>query len=183
MGKKDQKILRKVARFKRQQIEEILREVEAFRRDAEKQNLNVTTVSREELDVKLSKANSPIIVFQAWTSAASSPGTVDYRVGIHNPDPVNCGWVFAHVFMGLANIAPDVGAAAAVVDPRFPRLTLPKFSGLSIAPGTTESLRFAIPIPAGIEDSNYLGNTFVFRASWHDVGEYLDRSLFVFEVT
>ena len=60
---------------------------------------------------------------------------------------------------------------------------MPDFPGLSIAAGATESLNFRIPIPAGIETSNYLGNSFLFRADWHDVGDYFDRSVFVFEVT
>ena len=79
-------------------------------------------------------------------------------------------------------MVPDVGEALATVDSRFPRLTLPEFAGLRIAPGATESLSFSIPVPANIETSNYLGNSFLFLADWHDVGDYLDRGVFVFEV-
>ena len=124
-----------------------------------------------------------MIVFQGWTGSVSPGGSLSYNVGIRNPDPIRHVWVFAHVFIGLANIVPDVGTAVAAVDSRFPRLTLPKFSGLTIEPGATQTLSFSIPIPTGIEPSNYLGNTFVFRSNWHDVGEYFDRSIFVFEVT
>ena len=182
MQERDQKILEKVERYKKQQVEEILEEVERYKLEAEKKKLNVTTVTREQLEKKLAESDSPMIVFQSWGSA-SPGGSLNYTVGIRNPDPVSLIWMFAHVFVGLANIVPDVGAAAAAVDPRFPRLTSPKFAGLKIDPGATETLNFSIPIPAGIESSNYLGNTFLFRSTWHDVGEYLDRSIFVFEVT
>lgn len=183
MQKKEQKILEKVERHKKQQIEEILEEVERFKQKAEKKKLNVTTVTREQLEKKLAESDSPMIVSQGWGGSVSPGSSLSYSVGIRNPDPVRHIWIFAHLFIGLANIAPDVGAATAVVDPQFPRLTLPKFDGLKIDSGATETLSFSIPIPTAVESSNYLGNTFLFRSTWHDVGEYLDRSLFVFEVT
>ena len=71
----------------------------------------------------------------------------------------------------------------AAVDARFPRMTMPEFAGLSIAPGATETLSFTIPVPVGMESSNYVGNTFVFGSTWHDVGTYFDRSMFVFAVS
>ena len=40
-----------------------------------------------------------------------------------------------------------------------------------------------LPVPAGIEATNYLGNSFLFQSTWHDPGVYIDRSLFVFGVT
>jgi hypothetical protein len=180
---RDKEILEKVKRHKKQQIEEILEKAEKYSSKAKEKKLNVTTVSREQLKKKLDKSDSPMIIFQSWMGSVPAGGTLNYNIGIWNPDPVTHIWIFAHVFVGLANIAPDVGAAVAAVDPRFPRLTLPDFSGLSIGPGNTETLNFSIPIPSGIEPSNYLGNTFVFHSTWHDVGEYLDRSLFVFKVT
>jgi hypothetical protein len=182
IGKKERKILEKVERFRKQQVEEILEEVKRFQREAEKKKLNFTTVTREQIEKKLAESDSPMIVSQSWHSV-SPGGSLNYKVGILNPDPVKHIWMFAHVFFGLANIVPDVGAAAAAVDPRFPRLTLPKFSGLQLNPGASETLNFSIPIPASIEPNNYLGNTFLFRSTWHDVGKYFDRSIFVVEVT
>jgi len=182
MEKRERKILDKVERHRKLQIEEIMRGVDQFKRSAEK-GMYVTTVTREQLEKKLTRAESPMIVFQGWSGSTGSPGSVSYSVGIMNPDPMTHIWTFAHVFIGLANIAPDVGAAVAAVDGRFPRMTMPDFDGLSIAPGATETLSFKIPVPAGIESSNYVGNTFVFGSTWHDVGNYFDRSMFVFGVT
>lgn len=182
MEESERKILEKVERHRRMQIEEIMHEVTQFKRKA-KEGYHVTTVTREQLEKKLARAESPMVVFQGWSGSTGSPGSISYSVGIRNPDPVTHIWTFAQVFVGLANIVPDVGAAVAAVDDRFPRMTLPAFAGLSIAPGATETLSFDFPVPAGIEPSNYVGNTFVFGSTWQDVGTYFDRSIFVFGVT
>jgi hypothetical protein len=55
--------------------------------------------------------------------------------------------------------------------------------GLSLDPGVTKSLNFSLDVPAGVEPSCYIGNMILFQSTWFDVGEYLDRSLFIFEVT
>jgi hypothetical protein len=178
-----EKILERVERHKKRQIEEIIGEIERYRPEAEEKGLNFTAPTREQLEKKLPKTNSPMIIFQTWNGSTSSPGTINYDIGIKNPDPFGHIWLFVHLFIGPANMVPNVGEALATVDSRFPRLTLPKFSGLSIAAGATETLSFSIPIPANIEKSNYLGNSFLFLADWHDVGDYTDRSIFVFEIT
>jgi hypothetical protein len=161
----------------------LLEEIDRQRQEAERQDLNFTAPTEEQLKKKVAKAESPMIVFQGWSGSVAAPGTINYTVGISNPDPIQWIWLFAHVFVGPANIARDVGHAVSAVDPRFPRLTMPKFDGLSLAPGTTQSLNFSLTVDGDIERSNYLGNTFLFHSTWHDVGQYLDRSLFVFEVT
>jgi len=76
----------------------------------------------------------------------------------------------------------NVGHALAPVDDRFPRLAMPPFAGLSIASNATEFLDSEIAVPANVELLNYLGNSFLFQSVWHDPGEYIDRSIFVFEV-
>jgi len=88
-----------------------------------------------------------------------------------------------HVFVGPANLVPDVGDALSAVDARFPRLIMPRVFGLSLAAGATQSVSFSISVPTAIERSNYLGNAILFQGNYHDVGSYLDRGLFVFEVT
>jgi hypothetical protein len=123
-----------------------------------------------------------MIGYQAWSGVAA-PGTINYTVGISNPDPFQWFWLFAHVFVGTATLAPDVGDAVSAVDPRFPRLTMPRAFGLSLAPGTTQPLNFSLTVPGDIERSNYLGNAFLFQSRWHDLAQYLDRSNFIFEVT
>ena len=124
-----------------------------------------------------------MIVFQGWSGSVAAPGTIDYTIGINNPDPVQWYWLFAHVFVGPATIVRDVGHAVLAVDTRFPRLTMPEPFGLTLAAGAFQTLSFPLTVPGDVERSNYLGNTFLFQSRWHEVGQYLDRSHFVFEVT
>ena len=160
----------------------ILREIEVRRKDAEKKRLNFTAPTEEQIKEKLRRVNSPMIVFQGWSGTASQGGQISYSIGIFNPDATISSSLYVHVLVGPANFVNDVGEALATSDERFPKLTLPDFFGLSVNPGITEQLDFTIPIP-NVEDSNYLGNSFLFEADYHDVGTYLDRSVFPFTVS
>lgn len=149
---------------------------------AKKKGHVFTELDENEIRSKLTRVHTPFINFQSWSSSAPAGGTISYTVGIFNPDPITQSSMFVHLFIGPANPVPDVGAALAQVDDRFPRLSEPQFFGLSLAPSTGSSLSFQVNVPS-VEPSNYLGNSFLFRADWHDVGDYLDRSIFVFQVT
>lgn len=144
--------------------------------------MNYTSASEAELARKLPHVNSPMIVFQSWSGSATPGGTITYNVGIYNPDPQQRIWLYAHVIVGPANMVPDVGSALHTLDTRFPRLASPAFPGMTLAPGATATLHFSVAVPSNIDKSNYLGNTFLFQANYHDVGQYFDRSVFPFEV-
>lgn len=85
--------------------------------------------------------------------------------------------------MGSGNIDPVVGTFLLNVDNRFPRLTMPSFSGLTLAAGASATLNFTLKVPATVEKTNYIGNSCLMRFNWHDVGAYLDRGVFVFKVS
>lgn len=163
-------------------FEKVQKIVARHRKEARAKKLNFTALPKDQLLRKLGRTSTPLIIFQSWDGSTAPGGTISYNVGVYNPDPYGQIWMFGHVFIGPANIVGDVGDALQTVDARFPRLTLPAFPGLSLAAGATETLRFKVKVPSGVDASNYLGNTFLFRADWHDVGKYLDRSIFVFEV-
>lgn len=159
----------------------ILAEI-AKHKNAAKKGDNFVALTEEEIIRKLNRVNSPFITFQAWSGNAPPGGTINYTVGITNPDPVSWSNLYAHVFIGPANPVPDVGTALLNVDPRFPRLTMPSFFGLTLAANSQSSLAFSVKVPASIEPSNYLGNTFLFAANYHDLGTHLDRAVFPFRV-
>jgi hypothetical protein len=163
-------------------VHALLDEIDKRRAAAESEGESFTAPTPEQLEQKLRRARSPFIYFQSWNNA-SLGGAVTYNVGITNPDPTTWIWLFVHLFIGPGNIASRVGEAVQAVDSRFPRLTLPRFAGLSLNPGASQPLNFSIPVPSSVEPGNYLGNSFLFQSVWHDPGEYLDRSVFVFEVT
>jgi len=161
----------------------VLTEIERRRREAREQGRNFLAPTGPQLLDRLQSANSPFFDSVAWTEATPTPGTIDLTVGIFNPDPTPASSLFVHVFIGPANLAADVGQALALVDPRFPRLTEPEFFGLTVNPSTAASLDFSIAVPANIEPSIYLGNSFLFAAQVFGSAELLERVLFGFKVT
>jgi hypothetical protein len=163
-------------------VKRIRQVIERERKKADRRGRNFTAPTDEELLRKLGKVNSPIIVYQAWTDTAGG-GAVSYDMGVHNPDSFSWVNLYVHVFVGPANPVNAIGAALQCVDERFPRLTQPDFFGLSVSPGVTENVHFDLSVPAGIEPSEYLGNSFVFQVDYHDVGTYFDRGCFPFTVS
>lgn len=167
--------------------EEIERHIAAIKGIVEKEkaqygNDNFTGITEEEIRKKFERVNSPMIIFQGWSGSTTPGGVINYNVGIYNPDPVASNALFAHVFVGSGNVDPTVGTFLLNVDERFPRLTEPPFAGLSLAPGANTTLSFALQVPPSVQKTNYLGNTCLMRFNWHDVGTYLDRSVFPFRV-
>lgn len=171
---------KRTAKQIKEQTDKIKEVVEKHRRENKGQHF--TAVTPEEIQRKLNRVKSPMIVSQGWNST-SAGGTVNYGVGIYNPDPTQAIWLFAHVWVGSGNVDPTVGTFLLNVDPRFPRLTQPQFAGLTLASGASATLNFALKVPAAIDKSNYVGNSCLMQFNWHDVGTYLDRGVFVFEVT
>ena len=141
-----------------------------------------TVPSERELARKLTRVRSPMIVFQGWSGSASPGSAINYNVGVYNPDPNASIWLYAHVFVAPANIVADEGAALATVDARFPRLTMPAFPGLTLDSLGSETLQFTVRVPDDVDPSNYLGNTVLMQIDYHDIGQYLDRSVFPFGV-
>jgi hypothetical protein len=90
--------------------------------------------------------------------------------------------IFVHNWIGSGNIDPILGTFLLNVDSRFPRQTMPSFPGTTLAPSASTSFAFNIAIPAGVQKTNYLGNSCLMQFNWHDRGLYLDRSVFVFNV-
>ena len=163
-------------------VEKIRRDIERERKKAERKGLKFTAPSDDELMRKLGRINSPMINFQTWGDAPAG-GTVNYTLGITNPDAFSWVGLYVHVFVGPANPVQDLGDALQCVDPSFPRLTQPDFAGLTLPAADSDSLSFQLPVPAGTVPSEYLGNSILFRASYHDVGQYFDRGVFPFTVT
>jgi len=165
------------------QIKEHIRSIEKAIEKHKRENKGeyFTSVTPDEIERKLKRVNSPMIVSQGW-SGTTLGGSVNYNLGIYNPDPTQAIWLFAHVWVGSGNVDPTVGTFLLNVDTRFPRLTQPTFSGLTLAAGASATLSFALKVPTAVEKTNYLGNSCLMQFNWHDVGMYLDRGIFVFPV-
>ena len=60
-----------------------------------------------------------MIISQGWSGTAPG-GTVNYNLGVYNPDPIQAIWLFAHVWVGSGNIDRTVGTFLLNVDAPFP---------------------------------------------------------------
>ena len=164
----------------KEHVQNIQKAIENHKRESKFEHF--TAITPEEVATKLKRVHSPMIVSQGWNSTTVG-GTVNYSVGIYNPDPTQAIWLFAHVWVGSGNVDPTVGTFLLNVDSRFPHLTQPAFAGLTLASHASATLSFALKVPPSVERTNYLGNTCLMQFNWHDVGLYLDRSVFVFAVS
>jgi hypothetical protein len=171
-------------KFTTAQIKEHIRTIQKAIEKHKRENKgeHFTAVTPEEIEKKLKRVNSQMIISQGWSGAAPG-GTFNYNLGVYNPDPTQAMWLFAHVWVGSGNIDRTVGTFLLNVDARFPRLTEPKFDGLTLAAGAFAILSFTIQVPSTVEKANYLGNSCLMQFNWHDIGTYLDRGVFVFAVS
>lgn len=186
MGKRGgpgpEEAMRQVEREDDERVKPILEEIARRRDAAKKEGQSFTAPTERELRAKLHRHNSPMITSEGWTTYASPGANISYTVGVHNPDSTTAYYLFGHVFVGPANPVSDVGAALALVDPRWPRLTQPPTFGATLAPGASTSFSYQIAIPAGMQVSYYMGNCFLVQVNWTDVGTCYDRGCFVFGV-
>jgi hypothetical protein len=144
---------------------------------------NFTAITPEQITKKLKRVNSPMIVCQYCSSPTSPGGTLDYHAGIYNPDPTFTTWLFAHIWIGSGNVDPVLGSFLLNVDERFPRLTEPRsFNGLPLESHAFERISCTLNIPTGIDKTQYMLNACLMRLNWQDAGDYLDRSVMVFNV-
>jgi hypothetical protein len=168
----------------KEHIQRIQEAVEKHKRLV-KNGESFTAVTPEDIERKLKRMHSPMIVSQtgSWTVPTPLGGTFTYNVGLYNPDPTQAFWLFAHVWVGSGNVDPVMGTFLLNVDTRFPRLTQPAFAGLTLASHASTVMSFAVPVPSTVQKTSYLGNCCLMQFNWHDVGTYLDRSVFVFTVS
>lgn len=168
-----------------QRVNAILAEIESQRRRATEAGQHFTLP--HDADRRIGPRNQPMIVWQAWNPTTSPGRSLVCNVGVANPAAQGDVGLFVHLFVGTGNIvaaepASSPGVIRPGIDVRFPQLSVPRYPGISVPAGETRSLTFGLAVPEDVEPSNYIANFLLFRAVWHDPGQSLDRSLFVFEV-
>jgi len=168
----------------KEHVKRIQEAIEKYKR--EKKEENFTYITPEEIENKLKRVTSPIIFFQGFDATTVPGNYINYSLGIYNPDPFQAKWLFGHVWVGSGNIDPTVGTFLLNADPQFPRLTQPAYPGLTLPPSPSVNsfarLAFVLNVPNTAQRTNYLGNSCLMRFSFNDIGQYLDRAVFVFGV-
>jgi hypothetical protein len=145
--------------------------------------MNFVAASADKILLRLKGGHTPFIWGVIFNFRTPVPGTLRVEVYIDNPDPVPQGFLYAHFFVGPANLVVDPVQALSFVDARFPRATEPQFAGLFMDPFTSTGVVFELPISGRIEESHYLGNVFLIQQSPFTVpGEVVDRTAIVFKL-
>ena len=161
-------------------------EIAKARTRREKSGETFTSLTREELEAKLKRAESPMIVWQSWNNTVPPGGAINYSVGVSNPDPVSWGALSVSVSIGNRNPITSNDIFLSNFDSRFPTLAQPPTTGFALGPvgSTTASMSFSfvLNVPVGIEKTGYFGNTTLQQLNFFDVGKYLDRAAFFFGV-
>jgi len=152
------------------------------RREHERQGETFRSITREEFEAKMKRVNSPMILSEGWSNSAPPGGTINYSVGIGNPDPIEWFNLAVSVSIGNRNPIADNDEFLTAFDARFPTYAKPATVGFSLAPGAFTTQSFQVTIPAGVEKTGYFGNSALLQISFHDVGQYLDRGCFFFDV-
>lgn len=167
-------------------IEAMDAEIQKEKKKRERTGETFTSLTREQLQEKLRRAESPMIVWQSWSNTAAPGGTINYSVGVSNPDPVPWGSLAVAVSVGNRNPITSNDLFLSETDSRFPTLAQPPTTGFSLGPAgsptASTSFSFTLKIPIGAEKTGYFGNTVLQQLNWHDVGKYLDRAVFFFGV-
>jgi hypothetical protein len=161
----------------KEQTKKIQDAIEKYKQQNKEEHF--TSLTPEEIDKKLKRTNSPMIIMQGW-SGAPVGGSASYTVGIQNPDPTSAIFLHVHVWVGSGQPDPVVGTFLLNVDTRFPRLTQPV---PLLASGAFTTVNFTLKVPTTVEKTTYLGNSCLMRVEFHDIGQYLDRGSFPFLVT
>jgi hypothetical protein len=174
----------KQPKFTPDQVQEHIQKIQQVIEKHKRENKgeHFVAVTPGDIERKLQRVNSPIIVSQGWSNTTLG-GTMIYTLGIYNPDPTSAFSLEAQVWIGSGHGDPNVGTFLLNADTRFPRLTQPNFPGLQIASGASATLSFSLKIPNTVEKANYIGNSCLMQFNWTDIGTYLDRSAFVFCVS
>lgn len=172
---------RTAAEIKRN-VEQIEAEIAKEKKKREKAGETFTSPNRDELERKLRRAQSPFIFFQSWNNTAPPGGTINYTVGVMNPDGFAWGNLAVAVSVGNRNPITSNDMFLSEWDTRFPTLAQPPTTGFSLGAGASTSFSFTLRIPAGIERTGYFGNSVLQQLSFHDVGTYFDRGVFFFGV-
>ena len=164
----------------REEVEQRLREIDLFKKEAKEKGLQFSSLGKDELvrKIKRKSGKSPYFYASAWTSGTSPGSEAALNVYIANPDPDDYELMYVTVFFGLGNFFEDISQAWLGRDTRWPELSTRRFH---LAAGATTSQIFLYVTPAGIPLSTYMGNAVLWFAQPFDKGNYFDR--YFFDVT
>lgn len=168
------------------EIEKLWKQLEVMlakqRKEREGKDEVYAAITREEFEAKMKRVNSPFIVAHGWPATISPGGTMLYWVQVICFDIIPAQNLALAVFFGNRNAIASNDEFLSSFDPRFPTYAKGAPNGFTLGPAGNSTFWFQLTIPTGIERTGYFGNTVMQRIGHVDVGTYLDRACFFFDV-
>lgn len=156
-----------------QALKRILQGIEEMEDQARKRGCAFARLSEDELVKKLrgETSNSPFFTSWSWDQLTNSGSPSFYLANYHNPDP-QVRLCFVTIFFGLAHLEPDVSAAIAARDTRWPYVS----TELTVVdPGGTGVADFKYLVPYAPKGT-YFGNALLWEMNFtQPVGTFFDR--------
>jgi hypothetical protein len=110
----------------------------------------------DEIERRLKGANHHPWISGWGINIITTPGgVINIHIGITNLGQHQAFNLYIHVWVGSGIVDPNGDTFLLEIDTRFPRLTEPAFSGLTVDPGSTEYLDFVMGVPTTIEKTKY----------------------------
>jgi len=162
----------------RQEVEELLQEIEGQRETAQQQGLRFAARSEEELyrKVRGEESSSSPFIYSSAADSGGPPGTnVQVWFTLFNPDATIYYPVLMSLFFGAASFLDDIGEGLSGRDQRWPYLhSRPVRSD----PGKAWTTFFNYSIPYVPRPSIGIGNGVLWGGNFIDKGRYFDRCFF-----
>jgi hypothetical protein len=103
----------------KEQIKKIQQALEKEKSRYRDQNLTVIEVKPKDIERKLKRMKSPVIIGHFYWSSTPAGSTITNYIGIWNPDPFTADNISVHVWVGSGNVDPVVGTFLLNVDTAF----------------------------------------------------------------
>ncbi len=156
-------------------LQQLMDDIDRLREISMGMGMGMWTMPQEELATRVAgeKTPGPYIYAQSWTSSARPGTNVRCAVYVANPDAMSIYPIFMTMFFGLGNFLP-IGEAWIGRDKRFSEISTAR----QMMPGmSTRVFNFQFRVP-NVPEGNYLGNSVLWKAEWHDTGIHYDRGFF-----
>jgi hypothetical protein len=145
-------------------LEKISKEIESMKEQVTKKGMEFSSPTIEQLKKKLKSVNTPFIYGTGYSYKNPLSNPCYFAIGLHNPDPIMQSNIFAYLFFGPADIAPDIGTALLSAYDEFPKL-YQKFPNMPS--GDNEIVNWGYYLPKDTQSPVHIANVIVFqRTPW-----------------
>lgn len=162
---------------------QIEQEIAKHQKEGEGRHEVFAAITRAEFEAKLTRVNSPFIVWQAWSPSVPAGATTLYRLLLANYDVLASSNLALTVFFGNRNAIASNDEYLSGFDARFPTYAQRAPDGFTLGTAQYGYFNFQLTIPKDVEKTGYFGNCTLQKISQFGPGTLIERACFFFDVT